>query len=258
MSRGAFHLSIAVGILLSCSSASATVIVDYHVHRWTSGPGADGRTYAIVIAAEPWSWRDARAIATEVGASLAATPDSNALMFAMSIATGSGAFDCAGPWLGGYHFGGSGWQWTNNATFVPFAWAPSRPAQSIMLDSAICLGGTDAPDGTWIDSLAGPDAGLATRSAIMVWNVTTDCDANGAPDQLQIAVNPSLDADNNGALDSCPAIGPADLDGNGRVDGADLALLLSNYNGSGIGDINHDGIVNGPDLGLLLSAWTYS
>jgi len=73
---------------------------------------------------------------------------------------------------------------------------------------------------------------------------------------LQIAVNPSLDADNNGVLDSCPAIGPADLDGNGRVDGADLGLLLGNYNSSGIGDINHDGVVNGADLGLLLGAWS--
>ena len=127
-----------------------------------------------------------------------------------------------------------------------------------MLDSAICLGGTDAPDGTWIDSLAGPDAGLATRSAIMVWNIITDCDANGAPDQLQSAVNPSLDADNNGLLDNCLPILIADLDGNGRVDGADLGLLLGNFNGPGIGDINHDGIVTGADLALLLGAWTQS
>ncbi len=80
------------------------------------------------------------------------------------------------------------------------------------------------------DSLAGPDAGLATRSAIMVWNVTTDCDANGIPDQLPIAVNPSLDADNNGLLDSCTPIGPADRDGNGSGDGADLGLLLAAWN----------------------------
>ena len=252
----AIHSSLAAGILLASNTVNASAIVDFRVHRWTDGPGADGRTYAIVISVEPWSWREALAAATDVGAVLAATPDSNSLMFAMSIATGSGAFDCAGPWIGGYHFAGNGWQWTSNAAFVPFAWAPSRPAQAIMLDSAICLGGTDAPDGTWIDSLAGPDAGFATRSAIVVWNVTTDCDTNGVPDQLQIAVNPNLDADNNGLLDSCPPIGPADLDGNGRVDGADLGLMLGNFNGPGVGDINHDGIVNGADLGLLLDAWS--
>jgi len=252
----AFHLSVVAGVLLASNVANASTVVDFRVHRWTAGPGADGRTYAIVIASEPWSWREARAVATEIGADLATTPDNNSLMFAMSIATGSGAFDCAGPWIGGYHFAGNGWQWTSNAAFAPFAWAPSRPAQAIMLESAICLGGTDAPDGTWVDSLAGPDAGFATRSAIVVWRVTTDCDANGVPDQLQIAVNPNLDADNNGLLDSCPPIGPADLDGNGRVDGADLSLLLGNYNGSGVGDINHDGIVNGADLGRLLGAWS--
>jgi hypothetical protein len=250
------HVSLASAILATSNDVAASTIVDYRVQRWTAGPGADGRTYAIVIASEPWSWREALANATSLGASLAATPDSNALGFAMGLATGSGAYDCAGPWVGGFHFAGNGWQWTTGAAFVPFAWAPSRPAQAIMLDSAICLGGTDAPDGTWVDSLAGPDAGFATRSAIVVWRVTTDCDANGVPDQLQIAVNPNLDADNNGLLDSCPPIGPADLDGNGRVDGADLGLLLGNYNGPGVGDINHDGIVNGADLGLLLGAWS--
>lgn len=251
-----FHLSVATSVLLGSSVAIASDVVDYRVHRWATGPGADGRTYAIVIAAEPWSWRDARDVAASVGADLAATPDSNTLMFAMSIATGSGAFDCAGPWIGGYHFGGNSWLWTSNVAFVPFAWAPGRPAQSIMLDSAICLGGTDAPDGTLVDSLVGPDAGLATRSAIMVWSSTTDCDANDVPDQLQIAVNPRLDADNNGLLDSCPPVGLSDLNGDGRVNGADLSLLLSNFNGTGVGDINRDGVVNGGDLGLLLGAWS--
>ncbi|MCA9286109.1 MAG: hypothetical protein KDA22_12870 [Phycisphaerales bacterium] len=46
-----------------------------------------------------------------------------------------------------------------------------------------------------------------------------------------------------------------DLDGNGVVDGADLGLLLSNWNESGIGDLNADGIVDGSDLGLLLANW---
>jgi hypothetical protein len=49
---------------------------------------------------------------------------------------------------------------------------------------------------------------------------------------------------------------PADLDGNGLVNGADLAILLSNWNGSGFGDLNGDGVVNGADLAGLLGHWT--
>ena len=46
-----------------------------------------------------------------------------------------------------------------------------------------------------------------------------------------------------------------DLNGDGRVDGSDLGLLLSNWGQPGIGDLNGDGTTNGADLGLLLSNW---
>lgn len=48
---------------------------------------------------------------------------------------------------------------------------------------------------------------------------------------------------------------PADLDGSGGVDGADLGMLLSAW-GTPDADLNGDGIVGGDDLGLLLAAWT--
>ena len=41
----------------------------------------------------------------------------------------------------------------------------------------------------------------------------------------------------------------------GRVDGADLAIMLGNWGTAGTGDINGDGVVNGADLGILLGAW---
>ncbi|HMN96736.1 MAG TPA: hypothetical protein PKC43_05490 [Phycisphaerales bacterium] len=53
-----------------------------------------------------------------------------------------------------------------------------------------------------------------------------------------------------------PAPGdPADLDGNGTVDGADLGLLLAAWGTGGPGDLDGNGIVDGADLGLLLAAW---
>ena len=50
---------------------------------------------------------------------------------------------------------------------------------------------------------------------------------------------------------------PPDINGDGSVDGADLAILLSNWGAiGGPADINHDQAVNGMDLGMLLGAWS--
>jgi alpha-tubulin suppressor-like RCC1 family protein len=54
--------------------------------------------------------------------------------------------------------------------------------------------------------------------------------------------------------DTTPAC-PGDLTADGVVDGQDLGLLLSSWNGDGPADLNRDGTVDGQDLGLMLSAW---
>jgi hypothetical protein len=48
---------------------------------------------------------------------------------------------------------------------------------------------------------------------------------------------------------------PADLNGDGVVDGADLGLLLGAWGQAGATDLNGDGTTDGADLGLLLGAW---
>lgn len=49
---------------------------------------------------------------------------------------------------------------------------------------------------------------------------------------------------------------PADLNGDGQVDGADLGILLGQWGqASGSADLNDDGQVDGADLGVLLGAW---
>lgn len=47
---------------------------------------------------------------------------------------------------------------------------------------------------------------------------------------------------------------PADLTGDGVVDGADLGALLGDWGGSA-SDLTGDGVVDGADLGALLGAW---
>ena len=53
----------------------------------------------------------------------------------------------------------------------------------------------------------------------------------------------------------CPDFCPADLNRDGAVTGADIGLLLGNWNFFGQGDLNLDGMVNGADLGILLGQW---
>lgn len=48
----------------------------------------------------------------------------------------------------------------------------------------------------------------------------------------------------------------ADLDGDGRIGGPDLALLLAGFGAAGRGDLDLDGSVGGADIALLLGAWT--
>ncbi len=55
--------------------------------------------------------------------------------------------------------------------------------------------------------------------------------------------------------DGSPTV-PGDLNGDGLVNGADLANLLSQWGGAGSADLNGDGIVNGSDLATLLANWT--
>ncbi len=62
------------------------------------------------------------------------------------------------------------------------------------------------------------------------------------------------DSDGDGTPDSCESH-PADLNTDGRVDGADLGMLLGAWSTAG-GDVNGDGTTDGADLGTLLGAWT--
>lgn len=48
---------------------------------------------------------------------------------------------------------------------------------------------------------------------------------------------------------------PADLDGDGNVDGADLAVLLGQWGSAGNADFDGSGAVDGADLAFLLGAW---
>lgn len=80
-----------------------------------------------------------------------------------------------------------------------------------------------------------------------------DCDGNGQLDACDIAEGTLVDANLDGVPDACQCLG--DLNRDGVVDGADLAILLASWMNVGPADLNGDGQVDSSDLGVLLSAW---
>ena len=83
-----------------------------------------------------------------------------------------------------------------------------------------------------------------------------DCDSNGMLDAWEIAEGLVDDWNLDGIPDFCE--NPTrDLDGDGRVDGHDLGLLMAVWGTAGQfgGDFDGDGTVDGSDLAMLLADW---
>lgn len=84
-------------------------------------------------------------------------------------------------------------------------------------------------------------------------NPFADCDNDGTFDYLEIVNGTQQDANFNGIPDECEV--PGDIDGDGHVGAADLAILLGQWGGAGSADFDGDGAVGAPDLALLLGFW---
>jgi hypothetical protein len=107
-----------------------------------------------------------------------------------------------------------------------------------------------------VDAHDNDNLGQAACEAIYVRTLIIDAGAtlntNGCPVYYEtLVLNGSVDDPANLIqIAQCPA----DLTGDGQVDGADLGLLLGSWGGAQ-GDLNGDGNTDGADLGLLLGAW---
>lgn len=85
--------------------------------------------------------------------------------------------------------------------------------------------------------------------------VGPDCNNNGRRDACDILAGSSTDNNHNGVPDECdPAPCPADLNGDGSVGAADLAILLGSWGGGGAADFDGGG-VGSSDLAILLGSW---
>jgi Metallo-peptidase family M12/Regulator of chromosome condensation (RCC1) repeat/Dockerin type I domain len=89
---------------------------------------------------------------------------------------------------------------------------------------------------------------------LRVQSQLADCDSDNIPDACEILAG-APDVNHNGIPDSCEPR-PADVNRDGAVNGADLALVLGAWGTSTAStDINGDGTVNGGDLAILLGDW---
>ena len=99
------------------------------------------------------------------------------------------------------------------------------------------------------------EPGLDCDSNLRLDACQDDCDKDGVPNSCEIAAG-EPDVDVNGIPDRCECIG--DLYVNGRVDGADLGIMLSDWGPvtpTTVADLDRNGVVSGADLGILLGRW---
>ena len=102
--------------------------------------------------------------------------------------------------------------------------------------------------GTWSTDPASRLWNVATGAQFDLSRDRTDVDAASPLNSLILAKLPT----------NVPVTAPpcdADLNLDGKVDGADLATILANWGHDGIGDFNQDDVVDGNDLGVLLANW---
>jgi len=97
--------------------------------------------------------------------------------------------------------------------------------------------------------------GVAHSLSVSTASQFADCDGDGISDPCEIQGG-APDTNGNGVPDSCENLRPADINGDGFVNGADLSMLLGNWGAaSGAGDLNGDGLRDGADLAILLGDW---
>ncbi len=83
-----------------------------------------------------------------------------------------------------------------------------------------------------------------------------DCNGNGIPDICDIRVGYSADTNGNGIPDECEVPCPADFNGDGGVDGADVEAFFTAWtNAEESADVNEDGGVDGADVETFFSYW---
>jgi len=245
-------LAAAVSLL---GSQVATAQVD--AVEWRVEDGGNGHWYAFVV--ESHTWSAASEVAALRGGYLATIRSSGEGVFVRSL----GAEE---TWIGLYQDSqsgdyvepGGGWRWITEEPLDYTNWRVNtngQPNEPNDLPGGENYGLIDSGATTWND---GQDIPLASYT--IEWSA--DCDQNGLVDYGEIVRGEKTDANANGVPDCCESPAgccPCDIDGDGAVNGIDLAIVLARWGGPAKdypkADGDGNGIVDGADLALVLGAW---
>lgn len=141
-----------------------------------------------------------------------------------------------------------------------------EPESHLALPAPVILGAHTAADGSFNQRVRGAIDEIRLSRRVLApgelldrrpYGASGDCNANGVPDDCDIAAGTLADADRDGVPDGCeaPSACLADLDASGAVDGLDLAVLFAAWGGAGDADLDANGVVDGLDLTILFAAW---
>lgn len=234
-------------LLLSLPSAAQDAV------QWDESEGGNGHWYAANTSA--MSWFAANAAANQMGGHLATStsPEENAFLYAFG--TSHGLFQ---PWIGGFQDPAArgyvepagGWRWVTGEAWSYTLWGINEPDNATPDEDRLEFSTIDA--GEWNDLPAS-----AIHVSIIEWSA--DCNGDGIVDYGQIQSGELPDANGNNIPDCCElACCPGDLFVDQQINGADLAILLSQWGPAGpttVSDIDGSGFVDGADLSILLGGW---
>jgi hypothetical protein len=228
----------------SCASRA-----DLQIVFWPTSCGGNGNAYELVLPGAATNWLTAYNAANARGGKLVTiTTQAEADFVFARLASNPAAWTGGqGPWLGLYKSSGI-WRWVTLEPYAFTQWAPGEPNNSG--DRARWWTADGAIRATWDDQ---PSTNTAVAS-IVEYALAQDCNANGSPDARDIALGLSTDANSDGVPDECAPACPADIDGSGTIDAADLAALLGAWN-TAAGDLDGNGTTDAADLAALLGAW---
>ena len=235
-----------------CERGEACVVGNYPV-QWRVEDGGNGHWYQ--VRAKVGDWFACRAAAQGLMGDLASPSTAIENSFVERLVPPKQFPIWNRVFLGGRQNNGSapneGWYWVDGSAWNYVDWFENQPNGGegflvTMPDESGC---------TWGDY-------PANSSDIYYFMVewSADCNNDNIVDYGQILTGQLADLNSNGIPDVCeqPTCHDVDLYNNGRIDGADLAALLSEWGPSTPitrSDFNHDGVVNGSDLSKILGFW---
>ena len=236
--------------------------------QWRVEDGGNGHWYQLKT--EPSTWLNGRKFALANGGDLSSLETASEFNWAKTQFLSSREYvNLGGLQSAGAASPSAGWAWLTggpialNGTFNDNpcnCGTPIEDGQQNYLHSA-GFGGLVG------DCNSGPLAGCGQdgcdwqQAFLIEWSA--DCNSDGIVDFGQILAGELNDENGNNIPDCCEAgiacNCSADVTGNGNVDAADLAAVLSAWGGAPSGkenaDINGDGSIDAADLAGVLSAW---